>query len=347
MSLFMRRIFNTAAAASATGAVVVGNTVIHETVQNEPRHEAPHPLRALLAHDFDRADPDGAYLLVDDDKGSLPVVNITDLNPSARDVECGLEVVRENPGMVMGCLPQTMRDSHMSGSIPDLMKDPRFVAHIHGSFARHVAIKGPEKRDTLSAAEEQLTADALWRILCAEFFCSCCQDVLAAPVVLKCTHSFCGSCITECYNRCVQCDELPGLNCVVCQCPECRAPVQGQEWAYERAYDDVIMKRVSEVPNCQMKTDYLERRNGFLESEKARKAADAQAKSKPLPRSIERMFSTDGGHNTTSEGRREAEEGRWVGGSFITAVEEMQIIPIVVALVAAVLMAVAYHKRGA
>jgi hypothetical protein len=219
----------------------------------------------------------------------------------------------------------------VSSAVFDMIKNPRLTTNVHGTFAKNKAIKeAAEKRDTSPAEDLKLTADILWRSLCAEFFCSCCQDVLAAPVVLKCTHSFCGSCITECYNRCVQCDELPGLSCVVCQCPECRAPVQGHDWSYERAYDEAIMKRVRDVPECQMKSDYLERRSSFLEAEKARKSAEASAKAQPLPPALERIFGTSRSAGTEAHG----EGGSWESGYGVQETFEAYMQPFVVFAVA-------------
>jgi hypothetical protein len=111
-------------------------------------------------------------------------------------------------------------------------------------------------------------ANETWNRLCAKFCCSICRDVRAAPVVLKCSHSFCFSCVGDLKNQATVEDDtvvhsLAHSHVVLHKCPDCRKEMEGTE-NFSRDYDEVIFALVEQVPECDMKTAYNERRNEYF-----------------------------------------------------------------------------------
>jgi hypothetical protein len=110
-----------------------------------------------------------------------------------------------------------------------------------------------------------------WDDLCAKYGCSICRDVRAAPIVLSCSHSFCYTCVRDLKNQATVEDDtvVPSLAhspTVVHKCPDCRKEMEGTE-NFSRDYDEVIFAQVEQVPECDMKTAYKDRRNAYFEHE--------------------------------------------------------------------------------
>jgi hypothetical protein len=135
-------------------------------------------------------------------------------------------------------------------------------------------------------------ANETWNRLCAKFCCSICRDVRAAPVVLKCSHSFCYTCVRDLKNQATVEDDtvVPSLAhapTVVHKCPDCRKETEGTE-NFSRDYDEVIFTQVEQVPECDMKTAYNERRNAYFTTLQAEQSPDSCRSSQTAERTSPR-----------------------------------------------------------
>eukprot|EP01031_Cornospumella_fuschlensis_P039608 gene39608-48219_t len=99
-----------------------------------------------------------------------------------------------------------------------------------------------------------------WNELKVNYPCDMCHDVLAAPVVLPCTHNFCGLCVHEMFTKCQSADIEVAHQCPVCGCESFK-----QEHAiYERTLDETIEREVRVLPECAEKREWQRRRHAYL-----------------------------------------------------------------------------------
>jgi hypothetical protein len=152
-------------------------------------------------------------------------------------------------------------------------------------------VRSPDAMDTmrrnledealhLSSANAEITCSdeetKAWAELCNKYPCSICVDVLAAPVVLDCGHSFCGVCISDYFNCCASADVE-----VVHECPCCHAESSCAA-RYERAFDNVVQDDVEKVPYCADKEEWQARHRKYMImlTEANTERTDAQEKPK-------------------------------------------------------------------
>ncbi len=104
-----------------------------------------------------------------------------------------------------------------------------------------------------------------WIALQKKHPCVVCSDVLAAPQILPCSHSFCGACVSDVKRQCVLILSLDSKH-VFRTCPTCRAEFEPTSPRYERHLDDVICELVSAIPPCTEKVDWTTRRAKYTRS---------------------------------------------------------------------------------
>ena len=86
-----------------------------------------------------------------------------------------------------------------------------------------------------------------WENLIAEHPCLICCDLLAAPVIAQCGHSFCGVCITDYVSSVEKNEEVD----VEHMCPACREFMPPNRLTYERHLDGIIEGLVDRIPPCE------------------------------------------------------------------------------------------------
>ena len=101
------------------------------------------------------------------------------------------------------------------------------------------------------------TSGLQWDELVADNQCMICKDLLAAPVITGCSHSFCGICLTDHLNSILSADVE-----VVHPCPMCEKHIVYD--TYETNLDEAIKKDVKRIPDCKAKEQWTKRRNEYL-----------------------------------------------------------------------------------
>ena len=101
----------------------------------------------------------------------------------------------------------------------------------------------------------------LWNELVNDHKCMICSDLLAGPVILGCSHSFCGSCVTDLVGA-WESDDID----VIHTCPTCRQEIENK--IFEMILDDIIAQKVAEIPDCEPKRDWAKRRESYQKSRK-------------------------------------------------------------------------------
>ena len=109
-----------------------------------------------------------------------------------------------------------------------------------------------------------------WDEITSRFKCGICIDVLAAPVILSCSHNFCGDCLQThlCHSE-VYTDEITSL------CPECRTEFNPSQIIFERALDELIQSEVESFkkssPFSESAAEWEIRRANYLNRKKCAK----------------------------------------------------------------------------
>lgn len=98
-----------------------------------------------------------------------------------------------------------------------------------------------------------------WNALVEQHKCAICQDVLAAPVLTECSHSFCGTCFDS-FTKI----ESPDHHHVAC--PSCRIVLDSSTGVFERNLDEAIEMKVDSIADCEAKRDYKARRETYIAS---------------------------------------------------------------------------------
>jgi Zinc finger, C3HC4 type (RING finger) len=103
-----------------------------------------------------------------------------------------------------------------------------------------------------------------WDDLARDHPCRLCKELLAAPVITNCSHSFCGACLND------HIESISSIDIdVVHSCPCCRYPILTP--IYERVLDENIAKKVGTLSRCCMSVRWQERRDKYLK-DKQKKA---------------------------------------------------------------------------
>lgn len=120
-----------------------------------------------------------------------------------------------------------------------------------------------------ATATNHLSPSEQWNQLVSDHPCAICQDVLAKPTILSCSHSFCGICLHDLITSCSEVsstlhdiDEMISNMTVVKRCPTCNEEIC-RAGTYERTLDDVITVRASTIPSCEGKTQWMERMDAY------------------------------------------------------------------------------------
>lgn len=109
---------------------------------------------------------------------------------------------------------------------------------------------------------------SLWNELVNDHKCMICSDLLAGPVILGCSHSFCGVCVNQ-MKEAWESDDSD----TVYTCPSCRHEIENE--IFERVLDDIIAQKVTEVPDCEPKRDWAIRRQAY---QKVRRSKNMEEK---------------------------------------------------------------------
>lgn len=174
-------------------------------------------------------------------------------------------------------------------SSPSSVPETSHVAHRHTTSPRPMVAAANSWRSALQwlapqRLQQQLPSvtartiavsavleQSKWSALQSKYTCAICFDVLAAPTILPCSHSFCGGCLVEYTESCV----CPGNAVeVIKNCPECRS--EFREITYEKVLDEVISEQVESIERDQLsaaETEYRKswkaRREKFVERNNA------------------------------------------------------------------------------
>ena len=112
----------------------------------------------------------------------------------------------------------------------------------------------------LEQLPNKILIEEKWNGIVKDQKCLLCIDLLAAPVILSCSHSFCGSCLHNYMNHKSDEDKNVGYFC-----PTCRHQIESKS-IYERHLDTSIVNQVDNLGfSCEQIDDWRIRRNEHIE----------------------------------------------------------------------------------
>jgi len=241
--------------------------------------------------------------------------NISPLNigVTGSEFNCALTTLKENPDLIYDLMPTNFMNAEQTkklcSAMQDVLSNPRVISTVKSkllkydpqSFSNMVGndyhlndfhqdhVKGNDddnltnsRSETSSSyafhhnATNQLSPSEQWDQLASDHPCAICQDVLAKPTILSCSHSFCGNCLHDLITSCSEVhstggrmnnnnstlhdiDEMISNMSVVKRCPTCNEEIC-RGGTYERTLDDAITVRASAIPICEGKNQWMERR---------------------------------------------------------------------------------------
>lgn len=95
-----------------------------------------------------------------------------------------------------------------------------------------------------------------WEDLSDKYPCPICADVLAAPVLLNCSHSYCWSCVSELLEASSKHNSR-----ISPSCPTCKESIES--YIYERTFDENISAQINNMPDSDYKRDWIARKEAF------------------------------------------------------------------------------------
>lgn len=200
--------------------------------------------------------------------------------PTLDEVECAVDVVKSFPG-ISSALSQ-LDESQVANLLN------QSIAHaMNADFRYDMVVKMEQKRKEKNAkiafqdsTRENIDDNTLqkWDDLVNNYRCLICQDILSAPVLTPCCHSFCFHCITEKANSCIVVDDTMNNTVtaeVLQECPTCRHEFITKDARFERHLHTRIMEEVVSFPES-LRSDWEMRRQTYLNYEKKTKEDKAR-----------------------------------------------------------------------
>lgn len=201
--------------------------------------------------------------------------------PQLEELSSAISTLDENPELFDSCLPpqfqhrnHELRETVLNG-VRQMLSDPHLLRQTCAkigqatmqpqSLASVELVKIPESTVAQSTATAVLDGTVTWDALCDEFrTCTICLDLLAAPTIINCGHSFCGLCIDD-YMASCRAHEC-NVDVVHC-CPNDRSEFNNA--TFERLLDSLILRKVESLTNLtvsetKLKEEWLKRRDAYL-----------------------------------------------------------------------------------
>eukprot|EP01039_Chlorochromonas_danica_P010021 gene10021-11082_t len=265
---------------SALGSAgIVASGVVSGSAQNEAQQapvEALHHVRENWTILSPSDQNDNSYDIAEEEAlvtgdGTHPLCRylgeLEKSPPTPNEVGAIIDHISSNPGMIMPLLPNNFDRNGLTPlmqQVSRIVSDPNLIRNIKRSINNRESQIGA---DRISLPVHDLPPDSsgFWNDLSSKFPCTICLDVLAAPVVLECGHSFCGICIQEYYETC----ESKDIE-VIHDCPNCCLPFS-KSFRYELALDQVIQTSIEKAPACKESQEWKERRQKYLAFRQKRK----------------------------------------------------------------------------
>jgi hypothetical protein len=242
----------------------------------------------IETNDQKLAEPE--YEIVDRPNGFL--TSLESLSEQSRVISCPtraetkacLDMIHENPDVLQDILPSYFsthqREAVIKGAL-QLSRNETLMNSLHLKLSSGC---NSQEQPELKSEVADNNAIQFWQQLQTKFPCGICRDVLAAPILLPCSHSFCGSCVQDLISSCEIIPTSSGSVFsgrtgtaepeVVSACPVCRQEISNRP-IFERNLAAVIEAEVQQMRgDCQGKEDWLERQRSY---EKAREAAAVAA----------------------------------------------------------------------
>lgn len=252
------------------------------------------------------------------------------VQPTSKEVNAAISSISENEEVLKSVLPESFTNLRN-------VKRDRVYGAVHGLLEVMEA--------KLNASEEQQLSDlssesssisyglhpfdqpqsSSWESIKQQYPCVICQDLLAAPIILNCSHSFCGACVDSLLDACcvvekdsdVEIEDSP----ILYACPSCKEEITHR--TFERLLDSDIQRLVNSVPTCEEKSSWNERRMTYLRDSRAKERALKEEKAR-------RQFGNSG--ETEAEVEEDDDDEWWFSNRVIVA----SITFVVLALIAVV-----------
>lgn len=196
-------------------------------------------------------------------------------NVDVNEVQGAVAVLNENPALMLPALPVGVQAEQLGpvfDKVLEIATNLDLILATKRSIAQRKAAQEPSQTPAQKVPSIKAADREAWEKLFLAYPCTICQDVLAAPVLTDCGHSFCGVCVDDYLQSCVSEDAEVD---VAHNCPMCARAIT-QAVRFEHLMDQHICEAVEALPPCKERADWEERRAAFLKTMRRREGERAQ-----------------------------------------------------------------------
>lgn len=194
--------------------------------------------------------------------------------PRSAEIVAAAQFVEGTPigNKLMNEVPTELKGNFME-QVVEKAQDPSFRYLVHKAIESKRQAKLQVKAGSVKG-DEEIDGEILvaWEQMAEKQRCVICQDLLCAPMVLKCSHSYCFHCLQEFTNQCQPADGNAEV-VVVHTCPLCPYEFKMEDAIFVRTMHDNITEEVMHFP-AAVKKGWEERLATYLIHEKKRQAEE-------------------------------------------------------------------------
>jgi hypothetical protein len=201
-----------------------------------------------------------------EDYGYEVVSKIEEHPPSEKELSGALNSIYSRPAILESILPPNIYEddyklNRLLDAVRAVIADKDFISSTKSKICG--------SSDSVDYKSDPGDSCGLlqWEALRQKYPCVICQDVLAGPSILNCSHSFCGQCVDDLITACMPADTDSAAH-VIHQCPCCKVDIDCV--TFERVLDEEILRLVGNVPDCEPKQLWQFRRSQYLDAKKTK-----------------------------------------------------------------------------
>lgn len=217
--------------------------------------------------DETRSDNESCYEIIEVADSSV-IQSIIHDPPTSCEIDMSIHAV-EKSGVLEKRFPTISKKAldKTLDLVRDLLHEPSLMKALKEQIDIQKTLSSSSMSVVSSISEDNQfeLIDHEWMVLAKRNECKLCHDLLAAPHLLNCEHSFCKSCLNTHLDSC----SLDGHSSVelIHKCPVCKEEIFG-DYRYEATLDENIASEAENLSESVYYKEWSLRRKVFLDERK-------------------------------------------------------------------------------